>query len=135
MYPMMSEEPAELRKWAIAQGAPAAFQIPPKLAGLVSKGCTVMDVDGKPAFLLCFMTSDASGKQDGGMVHLVVARRQDFRNAPSAGTPSIVTADDWSFASWAEGDIVYTIAAPVSVEALRRFVFSRGANAPATRRS
>ncbi len=130
MYGMMSEQPAELRKWTIEQGAPPAFQIPPKLAGLVSKGCTVMNVDGKPAYLLCFMTSDASGKQDGGMVHLLVARRLDFRNAPASGAPSIITADGWSFASWAEGGIVYTIAAPLSPEALHRYVFSRGADAP-----
>ena len=128
-YSMMSPEPVRLREWALSHGAPEGFQIPAKLANLPGKACTVLNVDGKPAFLLCFMTVDASGKQDGGMVHLLVARRSDFRNVPQSGTASSAAEGQWNFASWVDGDIVYTIAAPASPEKVRRYVFGPAASA------
>ena len=121
-YSTVSKDPEELRLWALAHGAPAGFQIPPKLQSLPGKACTLLDVDGRPAFLICFMTVDASGKQDGGMVHLVVAQRRDFRNVPRSRTPSDIAEGDWNFATWVDGAIVYSIAAPAPPEKVRRYV-------------
>jgi hypothetical protein len=129
MYPMMSPEPEKLRQWAIEHGAPAGFRIPDKLRVLPGKGCTILDVEGKPAFLLCFMTVDAAGQPDGGLVHLVIARRGDFHGVPRSTTPALTAAEDWTFAAWAEGDTVYTIAAPVTAEVLRSFVRAKLARA------
>ena len=93
-YPLTSPRPEELRQWALAHGAPAGFRLPAKLQNLPGKGCTILDVSGKSVFLLCFMTVDATGKQDGAMVHLVIARRDDFVNAPRATTPALTAAGD-----------------------------------------
>lgn len=121
-YSTLSQDPAELRQWALAHGAPAGFQIPAKLQSLPGKACTLLNVDGKPAFLLCFMTVDANGKQDGGMVHLIVARRRDFRNVPRSSTPSDVADGDWNFASWVDGEIIYAVAAPAPPEKVQSYV-------------
>lgn len=128
-YPMLSAEPEALRRWAVANGAPATFQIPAKLQALPGKGCTILDVAGKPVFLLCFMTVDKEGTQDGGMVHLLVARLSDFRDPPQPGGPSMSAKGDWSFASWAEGGVAYTVAAPAPSGQVRSYVYSaaRGA--------
>lgn len=133
-YSTVSNDPEVLRKWAIAHGAPAGFQIPPKLRSLPGKACTLLNVDGKTAFLLCFMTVDANGKQDGGVVHLIVARRGDFRNVPRTSTPSDVADGDWNFASWVDGDIIYAVAAPAPPEKVRGYVFDPGASAQSIRR-
>lgn len=122
MYPMMSARADDLRAWAIERGAPAAFQIPSKLRILPGKGCTILRVGGKPTYLLCFLTVDANGRQDGGMVHLVVARRRDFRDVPPLGTRWIGTSGEWSFASWAQGDVIYTISTPAPVARLRSYL-------------
>ena len=132
MYPMMSPEPEKLRQWALEHGAPATFQIPAKLRDLPGKGCTILDVEGKPAFLLCFMTVDAAGQPDGGLVHLIIARRGDFHGVPRSTTPALTAAGEWNFASWTEGDIVYTIAAPTAVEKLRSYVLGKLARARVT---
>jgi hypothetical protein len=132
MYPKMSERPDELRAWAIEQGAPTALRIPSKLRILPGKGCTILGVNGKSAYLLCFLTVDASGQRDGGMVHLVVARRRDFRDLPPSGKPWIDTNGDWSFASWTEGKLVYTIATPAPVEKLRSYLATLPLDARAT---
>ncbi|CAN5405721.1 hypothetical protein BH20VER3_BH20VER3_07530 [soil metagenome] len=123
-YPLMSKHPEKLRTWVIERGAPPTFQIPPKLQVLASKGCAILTVDEKPAYLLCFFTEDANGRRDGGMVHLLVAQKRDFRNVPNAGDRSIHTSGRWSFISWRESDIVYTVATPGSVKELRRYLAS-----------
>ena len=122
MYPMMSEQPDELRAWAIEQGAPPAFEIPARLRILPGKGCTILRVGGKPTYLLCFLTVDANGQPDGGMVHLVVARRRDFRDVPPPGARWIGASGEWSFVSWAQGDVIYTISTPAPVERLRSYL-------------
>ena len=133
-YSMMSPEPVKLREWALSHGAPDEFQIPAKLQNLPGKACTVLNVDGKPTFLLCFMTVDASGRQDGGMVHLLVARRSDFRHVPQSSTASNAAEGEWNFASWVDGDIVYAIAAPASLEKVRGYVFGPAASAGVSHR-
>ncbi len=120
-FPLRSSQPDELRQWALAHGAPV-FQIPAKLSTLSGKACTTLDIEGKPAFLLCFKTVDGSGEQNGGLVHLVVARRADFRNTPQSSVPSTLTEGCWSFASWVEDDVVYTIATTDGLEKVRCFI-------------
>lgn len=121
-FPKMSEQPEELREWVIARGAPARFRIPARLLQLDSKACAILKVEKKPAYLLCFLKQDKEGRRNGGMVHLVVARRQDFGNLPPAGAPAIHTAGRWSFASWTEGEVLYTVATPAPVGELRGYL-------------
>lgn len=122
-YSTVSADPVVLRAWAIEHGAPPGFRIPAKLQGLPGKACTLLSADGKPVFLLCFMTVAENGKQDGGMVHLLVARSGDFRNLPRPGTRSSAADGSWNFSSWVEGGIVYTVAAPAPPEKVRSYVF------------
>ena len=119
---LMSEDPEALHTWAVNHGAPSEFEIPAKLKQLAGKGCTILHVDGKPAYLLCFMTGMDSKTGGPNLVHLVVTRRINFRNAPASGVPSFSTSDGWSFASWSEGEVVYTVALKESPTMLRRFL-------------
>lgn len=115
--PKRSQNPEELRAWLLAQGAPADFQIPAKLRGLESFGCEVVDVHGRPAYLTCFW------REKGELVHLLVAKRADFREGPPGATPQFRELIGWSFASWAEGETIYTLAAPLPLEKLRAFAW------------
>ncbi len=119
--PKRSQNPEELRAWLLAQGAPQGFQIPEKLRGLSSLGCQVVDVRGRPAYLTCFWREKNAAGEGTELVHLLVARREDFRDAPSS-TPQMREMNGWSFASWSEGDVIYTLAAAASLEKLRPFV-------------
>lgn len=122
--PERSQNPEELRSWLIAQGAPADFQIPAKLRPLKSFGCQVVDVHGKSAYLTCFWREKKPGVDDGELVHLLVARRKDFKDVPPSGTPQFRTVKDWSFAAWSGGDVVYTLAVNAPVETLQKFVLN-----------
>jgi hypothetical protein len=120
--PKRSQNPEELRAWLLAQGAPADFQIPEKLRGLKSFGCEVVDMHGRKAFLTCFWTEKKPGVDEGSLVHLLVAHRQDFKDAPPSGEMQFNRIDDWSFAAWSEGDVIYTMAANAPMEKLKEFV-------------
>lgn len=120
--PMRSQNPEELRAWLLAQGAPADFQIPAKLRGLKSFGCEVVDMHGRPAYLTCFWSEKKPGVDEGSLVHLLVAHRKDFKDAPPTDAPQYNTMGDWSFAAWSEGDVIYTMAANAPMEKLKEFV-------------
>jgi hypothetical protein len=120
--PKRSQNPEELRAWLLAQGAPADFQIPEKLRPLKSFGCQVVDVHGRPAYLTCFWAEKKPGVDDGSLVHLWVARRSDFRDAPPTDGPQFRELNGWSFAAWSDGDVIYTMAAAAPLEKLRNFV-------------
>jgi hypothetical protein len=120
--PKRSQNPEELRAWLLAQGAPADFQIPAKLRGLESLGCQVVDVKGRPAWLTCFWREKGQNGTGGELVHLWVVRRNDFKDSPPSSTPQFREQSGWSFASWSEGDIVYTLAAAAPMDKLHPFV-------------
>lgn len=120
--PKRSQDPAELRAWLVAQGAPKDFQIPAKLQALSGFGCQVVDVQGRPAYLACFWREKKPGVDEGELVHLWVTHRRDFRDAPPGATPQFRELDGWSFASWSEGDAIYTVAIAAPLEKLRPFV-------------
>jgi hypothetical protein len=117
-----SQDKAELRAWLLANGAPADFEIPAKLAALESIGCSVLDVKGKPAYLTCFWRESELRATDRDLIHLVAVRRSDFRDAPAGPAPQLRELDGWSFASWTAGDVIYTMATPAPMEKLRRFL-------------
>ena len=123
--PKRSQNPEELREWLLTQGAPAECQIPEKLRVLKSFGCQVLDVHGRPAYLTCFWREKKPGVDDGKLVHLVVARREDFKNPPPEA-PQYREIGEWSFAAWTEGNVIYTMAAKAPLEKLKTFVSRPG---------
>ena len=124
--PKRSQNPEELRAWLLAQGAPADFQIPAKLRPLKSFGCQVVDVHGRPAYLTCFWSEKKPGVDEGSLVHLLVAKRSDFRDVPPSGSPQFRELNGWSFAAWSEGDVIYTMAANAPLAQLQKFVAKVG---------
>jgi hypothetical protein len=129
--PEKSQDKAALRAWLLAKGAPPEFQIPPRLLPLESFGCDVVQVQGRPAYLTCFWRAKKADGSGGELVHLLVARREDFRDAPASARPQWREMNGWSFASWSEGDVIYTLAAAAPAKVLESFI---GAVAPSPNR-
>ncbi len=105
----------------VQRGAPPDFRIPASLLPLENAACQVIDMQGKDVYLACFWRVDGAGRGLSELVHLVVARRDDFRDAPPSTQPQFSEPDGWSFASWSEADIIYTLAAPAPMDILRPF--------------
>ena len=121
------EDKAALRDWLLARGAPADFHIPASLMPLESFACSVVEVRGRKSYLSCYWRENKPDRGDHDLIHLLVGRRADFRDAPSSAHPERRELDGWSFASWSEGDVVYTIAAAAPPEKLTPFLAWAGA--------
>ena len=112
----------ELRTLLVQRGAPANLRIPASLQPLENAACQVVDVQGQKVYLASFWRVAGERRGLPELVHLVVARRGDFRDPPAAKQPRFSEHDGWSFASWSEGDIIYTLAAAAPPDTLRQFV-------------
>ncbi len=116
------QDKGELRALMIAHGAPPDFRIPPSLLSLESAACKVVAVRDRSAYLMCFWSVDKPDRGLPELVHLIVAKAADFRDAPLAPQSQFQSRDGWSFASWREGEILYTLTAAAPMETLRRFL-------------
>ncbi|WP_035603337.1 hypothetical protein [Haloferula sp. BvORR071] len=114
------QDKTELRNWLISQGAPADIKIPTSLQTLQSAACSVVDVQGRKAYLSCYVREKNSA---GGveLIHLLVARSEDFYDQPRGREVVVKEEDGWSFASWTEGDTIYTLATAAPKEKLEPF--------------
>jgi len=136
----VSADPAVLTRWLRDHGAPASLAVPPAMAGLASFGCQVLEAQEKRVYLICFFLDvpavpptpgsmpikkemvvtapDGSMmKKNRPLVHLVVAPRSAFRDAPAPGTRvNLPPSGEWNFTTWSSGDVVYLVAATAPAE-------------------
>ena len=112
----------EVRDWLLSKGAPPEFEMPSSLAGLENAACQVVDVEGRKAYLSCYWRENTPTRGDHELIHLLVARADDFRDQPTSATPKIRQLDGWSFASWKKGEVAYTLAAAAPPEKLMPFL-------------
>jgi hypothetical protein len=118
----------EVKQWLVSKGAPPELEIPAALRKLESAACQVVDVNGGKAYMSCYWTDQRPDRGLPQLVHLLVSRAADFRDQPKPGAPVVREIDGWSFASWAQGDILYTMATAAPKESLQPFL---SANDPA----
>ena len=83
--------------------------------------------DGRKTYLSCYWRENKPDRGDHELIHLLVGRRSDFKDAPSSAQPQRRELDGWSFASWSEGDVVYTLATAAPPEKLTPFLAWAGA--------
>ncbi|MBL9187055.1 MAG: hypothetical protein JNK23_06235 [Opitutaceae bacterium] len=134
----VSADPAELERWVREHGGPERIEVPATMRGLQSFGCQVLEARGEKVFLLCFFI-DSTPVPPGAMplkqemvvtapdgtmmkksrplVHLVIAARAAFRDAPAPGARVRMAADgEWNLEAWSRGELVYLVAANVPAE-------------------
>jgi hypothetical protein len=120
--PLVSQDKKALMAWHLAHGAPSDFAIPPKLMALESFACHIVDVKGKPGYLTCFWRTKKPDGTGGELIHLIAARRSDFDRDMPGDKMMMREMGGWSFASWNQGDLIYTIAAAAPMDKVRPFV-------------
>ena len=113
-----SQDKNEVKAWLLSKGAPANFEFPPSLLPLESAACQVVDVKGEKAYMSCYWTDDKPDRGIHELVHLLVARAEDFHDQPKSEKPVIRELDGWSFASWTKDQILYTLATAAPPEKL-----------------
>lgn len=119
-----AQDKEELWKWHVARGAPRAFRFPAALLPLESAACHVLEVGKIKTYLSCFWNEGRADRGPQNLVHLLVADRRNFADSPTSPQPVFHESGDWSFASWADTNVLYTLAAAAPVEQLRPFLSS-----------
>lgn len=116
------ETKAKMREWLLAQGAPPEFEIPASLQDLENAACDVIDVHGSKAYLSCYWRVQSPDRGDHELIHLLIARTRDFKDLPATAKPQVKEIDGWSFASWKQGAVVYTLATATTREKLLPYI-------------
>ncbi len=134
----VSADRATLERWLREHGGPPSIAVPLAMRGLQTFGCQVLDARGQKIFLICFFLDSAPVapgamplksemvvtapdgtmmKKSRPLVHLVVAPRAAFRDAPAPGARVKLPANgEWNFETWSAGDLVYLAAAAAPAE-------------------
>lgn len=107
-----------VRRLLKATECPCPNAVPTALAGLRTYGCKRVNVDGRPATIICFEL------EPGKEAHLVVFSNTDLCDCPEQGVPCFKTAKNWSYASWSHGGQAYLLATTADATALKR-LFTR----------
>ena len=97
-------KPHELISYLNERGLPNGDGVvPPGLEGIDAMGCRELAIDGKKGSLICF-------RQNGGMVHMVIFKRDDLKgNLPAMTNPLIAKNGEWSSAQWENDKYVCTL--------------------------
>ena len=83
---------------------PCPSAVPATLASLPTYGCKRVQIDGRPASIICFQLQ--SGKE----AHLVVFENNGLDRSPAQDSPTFKSAKNWSYASWSHGSQSFMLA-------------------------
>lgn len=83
---------------------PCPSAVPATLAGLRTFGCKRVEIDGRPASIICFQLE--AGKE----AHLVVFENDGLDCCPAQDSPSFKSSKNWSYASWSHGSQAFMLA-------------------------
>ncbi|MFQ3168934.1 MAG: hypothetical protein ACI8QI_001490 [Limisphaerales bacterium] len=110
-----SEAIPDIRQWLASRSAHGGFVAPASLAGLLAKGCRLLQWNDQQVALICFST-------DAGLVHLYVLDQDEMRGVPSSEQPVVRTLGDWQTTGWSQGGKVYLAASRGNSKLMRNLL-------------
>ena len=101
-----TNDQARLRQLLAARGAPADYQVPPRLAQLKLTGGAALTWRSNPVSMVCF---DQGNNQ---MLFLFVLDNAGVKDPPPITTPELAKVSSYQTASWRSGDKTYVLVGP-----------------------
>ncbi len=108
-----------VRQLLNARDCPCPNAVPKALAKLRTHGCKQIQVDGRPASLICFEL------EPGKEAHLVVFNNADLCDCPGQNQPCFKASKNWRYASWSHGEQTFVLATRANEEALKTLFAAR----------
>lgn len=102
-----------VRQLLNARDCPCPNAVPKALAKLRTHGCKQIEVDGRPASLICFEL------EPGKEAHLVVFNNVDLCDCPGQNQPCFKASKNWRYASWSHGEQTFVLATRADEEVLK----------------
>jgi hypothetical protein len=104
----------EIRRFIGAHDLRADFKLPPELAAMSVRGCSLVQVKGHHVPFICFV--------DGGRhFHLAVMDNKVCPAPPLGGTPDFAKWNNWSTATWAADDMTFVLTGMRPFEFVKKF--------------
>jgi hypothetical protein len=105
---------AEIRRFIAAHDLRGDFKLPPELAAMRPRGCTLLRLDGHDIPFICFV--------DGAKhLHLLVMDHEEYPVAPVAEAPDF---DKWrssTIATWSQGNTTFVLTGMRPAEFVKKF--------------
>lgn len=108
-----------VRQLLNARDCPCPNAVPKALAKLRTHGCKQIQVDGRPASLICFEL------EPGTEAHLVVFSNADLCDCPGQNQPCFKSSNSWRYASWSHGEQTFVLATRAEEETLKTLFAAR----------
>ena len=103
-----------VKKHLTASECPCPSALPPALADLRTYGCKRVQVDGRPATIICFEI------QPGKEAHLIVLDNNGLCDCPAADEPCFKSSKSWHYASWSHGSQAFMLATTADEAELKK---------------
>lgn len=103
-----------VKKHLSASECPCPSALPPALAGLRTYGCKRVQVEGRPATIICFEI------QPGKEAHLIVLDNNGLCDCPAADEPCFKSSKSWHYASWSHGSQAFMLATTADEAELKK---------------
>ncbi len=113
---MESGDLGAIKDWLSKRKATTPAEIPARLAALEPLGCRVLSYHGHDVTLVCFR------REGSQLAHLFVVDRDALPTLAPGAAPVFAGSGEWTTASWAEKDRVYTIAVQGDRAAVQRYL-------------
>ncbi len=105
---------AEIRRFIAANELRGDFKLPPQLAAMRARGCSIIDVDGKRLPFVCFVDNNRH-------LHLAIMERGTLPVAADAAMPDFDKWQGWATATWTRGSNTFVLTGMKPVDFVRKF--------------
>jgi hypothetical protein len=105
---------AEIRRFIAAHDMRGDFKLPPELAAMRPRGCSLLHIDGRQTPFICF-TDHAKH------MHLVILDRSQYPAAPAGDTPKFDKWNNFSTATWSQGNTTFVLTGMRPMEFVKKF--------------
>ncbi|HEY3862682.1 MAG TPA: hypothetical protein VGO59_12425 [Verrucomicrobiae bacterium] len=120
---LVSKDPAQVRGFLKAGGAPSDYSLPPGLNSADLAGCAISHWQGHRVSLICFKSGRPLPPGDQSDLWLFVIAKKDAPGAPPSGAPLLARVNKATTASWTEDGNAYLLAAVGDEEFLRNYLY------------
>ncbi len=105
---------AEIRRFITANDLRGDFKLPPELAVMRARGCSLLTVDGHKVPFICYA--------DGGRhFHLAIMDNKVCPNPPLGGTPDFAQWNKWSTTTWTRDETTFVFTGMRPLEFVKKF--------------
>lgn len=118
---VMDNDLGALERALAERQAPLPASLTDNLRRMRPSGCRVLEWEGRPVSMICYLQHRADLRRVDEL-HLLVVARAGFQGAALGDAPSVGQSGAWTTASWTDGDNIYLLAARITPTEMQNYL-------------